>query len=134
MKGWVRQLFRWQIWLYVFLRVGKIKVTAKQGLKILRIFVLIMTNGIRKVMQGVDIFDKRILDSCKFISDRIRPHLQQSFPLSRQNINQYLSAWCITYQDSIFYISVFLVSDKREGEEKYREPPPSLHFYFLFSK
>ena len=32
--------------------------------------VLIMTNGIRKVRQGVDIFDKRILDSCKFISDR----------------------------------------------------------------
>ena len=91
-----------------------------------------MTNEIRKVRLGVDIFDKRILDSCKFISDRIRPHLQQPFPLSRQSINQYLSAWCTTYQDSIFYISVFLVSDKREGEEKYREPPPSLHFYFLF--
>jgi len=28
-----------------------------------------MTNGIRKVRQGVDIFDKRILDSCKFISE-----------------------------------------------------------------
>ena len=28
-----------------------------------------MTNGIRKVRKGVDIFDKRILDSCKFISD-----------------------------------------------------------------
>ena len=30
----------------------------------------IMTNGIKKkVRLGVDIFDKRILDSCKFISD-----------------------------------------------------------------
>jgi len=29
-----------------------------------------MTNGIRKVRQGVDIFDGRILDYCKkFISD-----------------------------------------------------------------
>jgi len=28
-----------------------------------------MTNGIRKVRKGVDIFEKRILDSCKFISD-----------------------------------------------------------------
>jgi len=44
--------------LYIFFQVGKIKVTAKQGLKIL------MTKGMRKVRQGVDIFDKRILDSC----------------------------------------------------------------------
>ena len=55
------------------LQVGKIKVTAKLGLKILRNhcqnFALIMTNGIRKIRQGVDIFDKRILDSCKFIMD-----------------------------------------------------------------
>ena len=30
-----------------------------------------MTNGIRKLRKGVDIFDKeRILDSCKFILDR----------------------------------------------------------------
>jgi len=28
-----------------------------------------MTNGIRKVRKGVDIFDKRILDSCKFVLD-----------------------------------------------------------------
>ena len=28
-----------------------------------------MTNGIRKVRKGDNIFDKRILDSCKFISD-----------------------------------------------------------------
>ena len=59
--------------LYIFLQDGKIKVTAKRGLKILRIHcqnsALIMTNGIRKVRQGVDIFDKIILDSCNFISD-----------------------------------------------------------------
>ena len=58
--------------IYIFLQVGK-KVTAKRSLKILRIHcqnsALIMANGIRKVRQGVDIFDKRILDSCKFISD-----------------------------------------------------------------
>ncbi len=31
--------------------------------------VLTITNGIRKVRKEVDIFDKRILDSCEFISD-----------------------------------------------------------------
>ena len=59
--------------LYIFLQVGNIKVTAKRGLKILRIHcqnsALTMTNGIRKVRQGVEIFDKRNLDSCKFILD-----------------------------------------------------------------
>ena len=58
---------------YVFLQVGKIKVTAKRGLKILwthcQNSVLIMINRIRKVRLGVDIIDIRILDSCKFISD-----------------------------------------------------------------
>ena len=58
---------------YVSLQVGKIKVTAKPGLTILWIdcqnSMLIMTNGIRKVKLGVDIIDKRILDSCKFILD-----------------------------------------------------------------
>ena len=33
------------------------------------------------------------------------------------------------------YISIFLVSGKREWEEKYRDTSPStLHFYFIFSK
>ena len=40
-------------------------------MKILRIHcqnsAVIMTNGIRKVRQGLDIFNKRILNSCKFI-------------------------------------------------------------------
>ena len=58
---------------YIFLQVGKIKVTAKRGLKILRIHcqnsALIMTNRIRKGRQGVEIFDKRNLDSCKLILD-----------------------------------------------------------------
>ena len=31
----------------------------------------------------------------------------------------------------MFYVSIFLVSGKREGEEKHRESPPSLHYYFL---
>ena len=60
---------------YVFLQVGKIKVTAKRGLKLLWIHcqnsALIMTNGIRKVRLGVDIFDKRTLDFSKFISDTV---------------------------------------------------------------
>ena len=92
MGGLVRQLFRCQIslrheveerycsfiqllllFIFIFLQVGKIKATSKRGLKILRIncqnLTLIKTNGIRKVREGVNIFDKRILDSCKFISD-----------------------------------------------------------------
>ena len=48
---------------YVFLQVGKIKVTAKQGLKILWIHcqnsALIMTNAIRKVRLRVDIFNNK---------------------------------------------------------------------------
>ena len=47
--------------LIIYILTGwKIKVTAKLGLKFLRIhcqnFALIMTNEIRKVRQGVDIF------------------------------------------------------------------------------
>ena len=94
-----------------------------------------MTNRRRKVRQGVDFFYKRILDSFKFDHKqcfRIQPCLQQSFPRSQQSISQYHSAWSTTYQDSFFYVSIFLVSGKREGEEKHREPPPSLHYYFLF--
>ena len=68
--------------LYIFLQVGKIKVA---GLEILRIqcrnSVMIITNGIRKVRQGVDIFDKRILDSCNFISDRY--------------LKMELTSWCL---------------------------------------
>ena len=66
-------LYKSNVYAYIFLQVGKIKVTAKRDLKILRNHcqnsALIMTNGIRKVRQGVDIFDKRILGSCKFLSD-----------------------------------------------------------------
>ena len=71
---------------------------------------------------------------CKFISDTVlqnTPRLQQSFLHTRQSISRYHSEWCITYQDSIFYVSIFLVSGKREGEERERETPPSLHYYFL---
>ena len=86
MGGWVRQLFRCQISLrndyaasssyssylfYIFLQ--KIKVIAKLGLTILwshcQNSPILTTNGIRKVMQGVDNFNKRILNFCKFISD-----------------------------------------------------------------
>ena len=65
---------------------------------------------------------------------RKRSCLLQSFPRSWQSINWYHSAWCTTYQDSTFYVSIFLVSVKREVEKEHRETPPSLHYYFLFSK
>ena len=82
----------------------------------------------------MDIFDKIILDSwssSRIQCFRIRPRLQQSFPQGLQSINRYHSAWCTTYQDSIFYVFIFLLSGKREGEEKHRETHPSLHYYFL---
>ena len=44
--------------------------------------------------------------------------LKKSFPCSRQSINRFHSVWYTTYQDSAFYVSIFLVSGKREGEEK----------------
>ena len=50
-------------------RLEKIKVTAKRGLEMIRILswnsAIKMKNGIRKVRTGVDIFNKRSLDSCK---------------------------------------------------------------------
>ena len=65
--------------LYIFLQVGKTKVTTKLGFKILRNHcqntAIIMTNRIRKVRQGVDFFDKIILDSCKL-------YLGQNFRMS----------------------------------------------------
>ena len=99
-------------------------------MKILRISTVripseIMTNGIRKVRKGVDIFDKRILNSCKFISDSASEYdlilYNYFFSRSLLSINWYLSAWCTTYQDSTFYVSIFLVSGKREREERERE-------------
>ena len=86
-----------------------------------------MTNVIRKVRKGKDIFNKRILDSRKFILD------SASFPRSWQSINQYHSAWCATFQYSTLYVSIILVSGKRVGEEREGETLPSLHYYFLFS-
>ena len=97
---------------------------------------IIMTNGIKKVRKGVDIFNKRIFDSCKLYLGqcfRIQPCLSQlSFPRSQHIINWYHSAWCTTYKDFTFYVSIFLVSGKREGEEKHRKTTPFLHYYFLF--
>ena len=91
----------------MIIQVGKIKVTAKWDFKFLMIHcqnsALIMRDRIRKVRLGVDIFEKRILDSCKFFSDS-----SSEFSLiynnlfctaSRQSINQ--------YQDSTFYMFPF---------------------------
>ena len=58
----------------------------------------------------------------------ILPLLQQSFSRSRQSINRYHCGWCLIYQDSTFYVSIFLASGKgREAIEK----PQTLHYYFL---
>ena len=106
--------------IYIFLQVGNIKVTAKQGLKILSIHcqnsTLIITNGIRKVRLAVDIIDKRILNSCKYILDSALEYglvYIKSFPCGQQSINRYHSAWCTAYQDSTFNVSIFLFSGKR---------------------
>ena len=92
--------------------------------------VLIMTNGLDKEW----IFSNKefliLVSSYLGHCFRIRPRLQQSFPCSRQSINWYHSAWCTICQDSTFYVFIFLVSGKREGEEKHRETPPFIHFLF----
>ena len=103
----------------------------KRGLKILRIYIcqnsaLKMTNGIRKVRLGVDIFEKKFLilvSSSLTQCFKIRPRLQQSFPCSQQSINQYNSAWCTPYQDSTFYFPCFWQDWRRKERE--RETPSS---------
>ena len=85
---------------YVFLQIGKIKVIAKGGLKILWIYcqnsALIMTNWIKKVRLGVDIFYKRILDSYKFISNSASEYDSSTAKFSsqpakyKQKINDFL--------------------------------------------
>ena len=95
-----------------------------------------MTNGIRKVWKGVEIFNQRILDSCKFITDSSSEYglVYYYLFLAVSNVNRYHSAWCTTYQDSTLYVSIFLVSGKREGEEKHRETLLLCTIIFFFSK
>ena len=64
--------FRSRLFIFNYIysyRLEKNEVTAEQGLEIFKIhcqnFAIIMANGIRKVRQEVDIFDKQSLDSCK---------------------------------------------------------------------
>ena len=92
-----------------------------------------MTTRIRKISKVVDIFNKRILDSCKFISDSASKYglvYSYLFPCSPQSLNQYHSAWRTTYQDSTLYVFIFLLILARGGGEIERETP-SLHYYFL---
>ena len=89
--------------IYVFLQVEKKKTTAKRCLEILRIHcqnsTVIRTNRIRKVGQGVDIFDKRILDFYKIHLGQILVHGTDILMLS----------WCLHIEsDSIERINVFL--------------------------
>ena len=92
---------------YVFLEVRKIKVTAKQGFKILWIFcqnfALIMTNGIKKIRLGVDIFDKRILDSCTLFSDSASEYMASSMAIFSSQPSEYKpvsSVWYTTFQEA----------------------------------
>ena len=94
-----------------------------------------MTNGIRKVRLGVDFFDKRTLDFSKFISDTVLQNTALStaiFPCSRLSINRFHSAWCTTYGYSTFYVLIFVVSGKREREERERNPSFSALLFFYF--
>ena len=93
-----------------------------------------MTNWTRKVRKGVIIFDKRILvlvSSSRTQCFTIQPHLHQSFPCSRQSLNWYFSASCSGFVSKVYRVPVSF--GKREGEEKCRENPPSLHYYFIDS-
>ncbi len=68
-------------------RLEKIKITAERVWKFLGSIVrndVIMTNGIRKVRQGVNIFYKIILDSCKI-------HLRQILVHGTDSLNSRLS-------------------------------------------
>ena len=86
--------------LYIFFQVGKIKVTAKQGLKIL------MTKGMRKVRQGVDIFDKRILDSCS--SQTLLQNMASSTAIfSSQSAEYKPVSQCMVHRLSGFYFLCF---------------------------
>ena len=109
----------WNSWLLLMqlLQVGKIKVTAKRGLKILWIHCQnsesIMTNEIKKIRLGVDQFDKRIKEFLILVSSswtvlqNTASSLQPSFPCSRQCINWFHSVWCTTYQGSAFHFPCF---------------------------
>ena len=59
---------------------------------------------------------------------RIPPRLLQSFPCSQQNTNWYHSAWCTTYQDSIFYVCFW---QNGSGKEREREKPLLLSTIFF---
>ena len=83
---------------------------------------LIKTNGIRKVREGVNIFDKRILDSFKFISDSA-----SEYGLIYNNL--FLAEYKLHGAQSI---RILLSMFPREGEEKHRETPLSQHYYVLF--
>ena len=99
-----------------------------------------MTNGIRNVRLGVDIFDKRILSSCKFISDTALQNITSSTaifslqPAEYKPVLQYM-----VHNLSIFYFLCFHFpcfwqeGGGRERErERERETPPSLLYHFLF--
>ena len=77
-----------------------------------------MINGIRKVRLGVDIYDKRILDSCKFISDTV---LQNRAIFSLQPAEYKPVSKSMVHNILEFCVSIIIVSGKREGDDRDRE-------------
>ena len=78
-----------------------------------------MTNGIRRLGKlGTEwVFSKKILASCKLISDSASEYgLVYSFLFltAGQSINRYHSAWYTTYQDSTLHVFIFYISGKND--------------------
>ena len=127
--------------LYVFLQVGKIKVTAKR-LKILK-------NSLSEFRINNDKWDKKgqargwifstkefliFVSSCWTVLQNTASSIQHSFPHSWQSINQYHSAWCTTYQDSTLYVSISLFLAKGRGKRTIENPSFSALIFSFFSK
>ena len=122
----------------------------KRDLIILRIslseFRLNNDNGIRKVRLGMDIFDKRILNSCKFISDTVLLNMALSTAIFSLQPTEYKPMFslqpteykpvseCMVHNLSRFYFLCFHFPCFWQDGTVKEETLPSLHYYFLFSK
>ena len=94
-----------------------------------------MTNGIRKVRLGADIFNKRILDSCKFILDSPSEYglVSGNLFLAAGRVQTDFKVYGtqpIRILNSMFPFSLFLARGK--GKRSIEKPLLSLHYYFLF--
>ena len=110
--------------LYIFSQVGKIKVTDKQGLKM------------RKVRQGVDIFDKRILDSCS--SQTFLQNMASSTAIFSSQPAEYTPvSQCMVHRLSGFYFLCFHYScfwQEGRGREAWRHLSFSALLFSFFPR